>query len=84
MRHLKIILVMTGTIVFSGCSTKYINTHVDLELSNPCVFEKFTVEEKESITDNAGRKILRNQNSCRIRYQRNYDILQIHNTVHNN
>jgi len=51
MKHLKTILVLIIWIGCSSCaSTKYINTHVDLETDNPCVFESYTLEEKLSMT----------------------------------
>ena len=85
MKLLKTILVL---IIWIGCSscgtTKYINSHVDMEIENPCVFESYTLEEKLSMTKNVGEKTLRNQDSCRIRHQRNYDIITIYNELNKN
>jgi len=83
MKLLKTILVLITWIGFSGCaSTKYINTHVDLAIDDPCVFERYNLDEKLSMTREVGEKTLRNLDSCRIRYQANYDIIQAHNKAH--
>ena len=83
MRLLKTILVLIIWIGCSSCSsTKYINTHVDLEIENPCVFERYSLEEKLSMTKNVGEKTLRNLDSCRIRSQSNYDMITAHNKLH--
>ena len=83
MKHLKIILVMIGVTSFSACtSTKYINTHVNLESESPCVFEKYTIEERSTMTESVGSKTLRNQNTCRTLYIEISDIIQAHNDLH--
>ena len=83
MKHLKIVLVLTIWIGCSSCaSTKYINTHVDLQIDDPCVFEKYTLEEKLSMTREVGEKTLRNQQSCKILHQKNSGIIQTHNELH--
>lgn len=81
----KIILVLITWIGCSSCvSTKYLNTHVDLEINDPCVFESYSLDEKLSMTKNVGEKTLRNQDSCRIRYQENSAIITEHNELHSN
>ena len=83
MKHLKIMMVLITWIGCSSCtSTKYINTHVDLEIDDPCVFERYSLEEKLSMTREVGEKTLRNQDSCRIRHQSNSVILAKHNELH--
>jgi len=83
MTLLKTILVLIIWIGCSSCaSTKYINTHLDLAIDNPCVFERYSLEEKLSMTREVGERTLRNQDSCRIRQQANYDIIAAHNQAH--
>ena len=83
MKLLKILMILIGGTVFNGCSTKYAIIHIPLEIESPCVFEKFTEEEKQAITLEAtGRKIYRNQQGCIIRHQKNSAIMQTHNELH--
>lgn len=85
MKLLKILTILIGAIAFSGCSTtRHIIAHVDLALETPCQFEKFTESEKETMSENVGRKIYRNQQSCKIHYNRNHVMLIQHNKSHNN
>ena len=85
MKLLKILMIVTGAIGFSGCSTtKHIIAHVDLQLESPCVFEKFTESEKDTMTEDVGRKIYRNQQSCLIHQKANYARIQAHNRLHQN
>ena len=80
MTLLKRILVL---IIWIGCSTcastRYINTHVDVIIDDPCVIVRNSLEEKLSMTKSVGEKTLRNQDSCHIRHQRNYDIIKTYN-----
>lgn len=80
--------IMTALIIWIGCSsctsTKYLNTHVNVEIDDPCVFEKYTLEEKQSMTRQVGERTLRNQDSCRIRSNKNNAIINAHNELHNN
>ena len=83
MKELKILMVLIGVIISSSCSTtRYRNIHLDLALQTPCIFEKFTEEEKQVMSEPIGQKIYRNQQSCKIRYQKNYDIISAHNEAH--
>ena len=83
MKLLKILMITTGALAFNGCSTtRYKIIHVDLELSTPCVFQKFTESEKVAMSGAIGRKIYRNQQSCRILHQKNSGIIQTHNELH--
>jgi len=83
MRILKILMILTGAILSSACSSvKYKNIHVALESDTPCVFEKFTEAEKDSMIEPVGKKIHRNQQSCFIRYDENADMLNAHNQAH--
>ena len=82
MKPLKITMVLIIWIGCSSCtSTRYINSHVDLEIDNPCVFEKYTLEEKLSMTKSVGEKTLRNQDSCRIRSIKNRAIINEYNRI---
>lgn len=83
MKLLKILILIIGVILSSSCSTtRYKIIHLDLESSTPCVFEKFTDLEKQEMSETIGRKIYGNQQSCKIRYQANYDKLSAHNQAH--
>lgn len=82
MKPLKIMMVLIGAIVFSGCSTQLKIIHVPVDLKDPCLFEKYTESEKDTMSEEVGRKTARNQNACRIRHQRNNDIIKKHNESH--
>ena len=82
MKLLKILMILIGGTVFNGCSTKYAIIHIPLEIDNPCVFEKFTEEEKQAMSETTGRRIYRNQQGCIIRHQKNSAIMQTHNELH--
>ncbi len=85
MRLLKILMIVIGGLAFSGCSTtKHIIAHVDLTLEDPCIFEKFSESEKNTMMEDVGKKIYRNQQSCQIRYNKNRVILESHNIAHKN
>ena len=85
MKLLKILMIITGSLIFSACtSTMHIIAHVDLQLESPCVFEKFTESEKDTITEDVGKKIYRNQLSCEIHSKANYARIQAHNNAHKN
>jgi len=78
-----IVMILTGTIIFS-CSTEYKNIHKPLFIPSQCNFEKFTESEKDSMTENVGRKIYKNQNNCKLRQVRISDIINAHNKAHDN
>lgn len=90
MKKLKILMILIGVTVFSGCtSVKYRNIHSLLTLPHNCIFEKFTQEEKDylksaSIGDKIGRKIYRNQNACKLRQERANTLVNAHNEAHKN
>lgn len=85
MKKLRILLIVIGGLGFSACSTtKHIIAHVDLDLESPCVFEKFSELEKDTMSEEVGKKIYRNQQSCVIHQKANYDKLQVHNRLHQN
>ena len=83
MKLLKILILTIGVTTSSSCSTiRYKNIHVGLELQTPCIFEKFTEEEKQVMSETIGRKIDHNHQSCEIQHKKNSDILLKHNELH--
>lgn len=83
MKLLRILILITGGIIFSGCSSvKYKLIHKSLELDNPCIFQKLTESEKAVILESTGRKIDHNHQSCEIQHKKNSGILQAHNELH--
>ena len=46
------------------------------------MFEKFTDLEIQSMTENVGRKIYKNQITCKVRQTRIDDIIAAHNKAH--
>ncbi len=83
MKLLKVLMILTGLIGSSSCSTtRYRIIHIDAELKPVCEFAKFTPEEKEYMTADIGKRIFKNQEGCRIRQQANYDTIDIHNKAH--
>jgi len=81
MRLLKILLILTGATLYSGCSTT-VKVHVPLGIPSQCNFEKFTEAEKTQMIESTGKKIFRNQENCRIRQERINDIITAHNETH--
>ena len=70
-------------LLLTGCCSKQIELiHKTLSIPPNCIFEKFTDSEIESMTENVGRKIYRNQITCTVRNQRINDIIQAHNKAH--
>ena len=81
MKQLKILLILTGAILFNGCAT-IVDVHVPLEIPTNCEFEKFTEAEKDQMLTSTGKKIYRNQESCRIRQDRINSLITTHNELH--
>ncbi len=77
-------MILIGAITFSvvACSHAPVYVHVPLEIDNPCIFEKFSEEEKDTMTEAVGRKIFRNQQACKVRAQLNQDKVTLHNEKH--
>lgn len=76
------LMILTGVIIFSCSSTKYLVIHKDLTIPTQCNFEKFTEEEKQSMIEPVGHKIYRNQENCRIRQERINSLINTHNQAH--
>ena len=76
-------MILIGVITFSGCETIKV-VHVPMNHLPICEFEKFTKEEKASMTEAVGRKIYRNQERCRIDKKRIDDLIDAHNKAHDN
>jgi len=76
---LLIFLVMS----LSSCAT-YVDVHNSFKLSDNCIFEKFTEEEKDLMTNEIGSKIARNQNSCVIMHDKIKSDVKAHNAAHKN
>jgi len=75
-------MIAFGAITFSGCATKLKVIHKALVIPKNCEFVKFTEAEKETITDQVGKKIYLNQHSCILRQQRINAIISAHNEAH--
>lgn len=81
-----ITLVFTAitSMLLTSCAS--INTvtliHKPISIPTQCNFEKFTPKEILSITENVGKKIYRNQESCRLRQERIDSIIKAHNKAH--
>ncbi len=82
MKLLKILTILTGATLFNGCGTTLKIVHVPANLDNPCIFELFTESEKDSMDQEVGKKIFRNQSSCKIRQTKNSAIIKKHNALH--
>ena len=74
-------ILATGVII-SSCSSNPVDVHIELQVAEQCIFEKFTEEEKKSMIEAVGRKIHKNQESCRLRNKRINAIIQAHNKAH--
>jgi len=82
MKLLKIMTALITLITFSGCSTKYIQAHVDFIPSEQCVFEKLTEAEKKSMAESAKMKVGRNYKGCFIRQEAENKRINEHNNLH--
>jgi len=83
MKKLPMALVSFSLIfLLSSCGDKYLTTHKPFNLLPNCAFEKFTEEEKNSMTEQVGKKISRNQNGCTSRQMRNESNAKAHNDAH--
>ena len=84
MKLLRILILITGGIGFSGCtSVKYKLIHESLEAQDsPCTFQKFTESEKAAMSESIGRKIDHNHQTCEIQHKKNNGILLKHNELH--
>jgi len=78
----RIMIVLIGVIVSSGCIDRYRVIHVPLELDSPCEFAKFTEAEKDSMSEAVGVKIDSNQNNCYENDKANQKIIEVHNEEH--
>lgn len=81
----KLIGVTVFSLFITGCCSREVVTqtiHVPLALQNPCVFEKFTESEKDTMTEAVGRKIFRNQRGCEITHEENTGQVSVHNKAH--
>lgn len=77
-----LILVLVGGIQFSCTKDRLVNIHNDMKLDDPCVFEKFTALEIAELSEQAGSRIARNQENCRIIRNGNIEYMQAHNQEH--
>lgn len=76
-------MVLIGATLFSqGCSTKYKNVHVKMTPIEICSFDRFSDEEKETMTNDVGSKIARNQNDCRVDRDKYNTLIELHNEAH--
>ncbi len=80
----KLLILMIGVLGSSGCIDRYRIIHEDLALEPVCVFQKFTESEKDSMTEEVGRKIYHNQQTCRINEEVNTKLVTSHNKAHMN
>jgi len=70
-------------LLLTGCCSKQIELiHKPLTIQPNCIFEKFTEKEKELMTESVGRKIYKNQITCKVRQTRIGDIIDAHNEAH--
>ena len=83
MSLLKILLIVIGAIISSACSTN-VTVHVPLQIPTQCNFEKFTEAEKDQMPESTGKRIFRNQETCRIRQVRINALIKKHNEAHIN
>ena len=79
----KIILTILLGLTISSCSI-YKVVHEPLILPEQCIFEKFTPEEITYIKgmSDVGKRIYRNQESCRIRQEHIDTLVEAHNKTH--
>lgn len=77
----KTLLILVIGATASSCSTIKM-VHVPLDPTPICVFEKFTEKEKDSMTEQVGKKIDRNQQTCLIDRERLYRVIKAHNEAH--
>lgn len=77
---LLLLMLLISVLLVTGCNT--IQTHVPLKLKSPCVFDKFTQEEKQSMTKAVGQKIYSNQEGCKVRHMQNLYLIDRHNELH--
>ena len=77
-----ILTILIGGIISSCSTTKYRVIHKPITLPDTCIFEKFSEAEKISMVESVGRKIFRNQETCRIRQLRIRALIKAHNEAH--
>ena len=77
-----ILMMMIGVTAFSCSTVKHKVIHSQLTIPTNCIFEKFTESEKQTMRESVGRKIYRNQESCKMRQKRIGDIIAAHNQEH--
>ena len=80
-RMLKRILMIAIGLTTSSCATT-VDVHVPFEIPTQCEFEAFTEAEKDQMIISTGKKIYRNQESCRIRQERIDSLITTHNETH--
>jgi hypothetical protein len=78
MKYLLILLLTS-----CATSTKYIVVHEPLKIKPICIFEKFTEAEKDTMTNEVGSKIYRNQQTCKIKENTAIKDINTHNEAHN-
>lgn len=74
-------MIVIGATI-SSCATKLKLIHEPLLIPEQCIFEKFTEKEKDSMIEDVGKKIYRNQQNCRIRQDRINALINAHNDAH--
>jgi len=78
----KLIKSLVLAMLSTGCSTNTVVIHRDIHIKDPCIFEKFTEAEKNSMIEPVGKKIYRNQENCRIIHKENSNNAKAHNEAH--
>ena len=83
MKKIKILMILIGAILLCNCTTtKYKNIHVDLDITQTCIFQPYTESEKDSMSESVGKKTYSNQQECLNEKEKNHAIIQAHNELH--
>lgn len=82
MKLLKIILVLTITITFSACTTKYAVIHSPFIPTEQCIFERLTEQEKSTMSEATKMKLGRNYKGCFITRDAEKERIEKHNELH--
>ena len=82
---MKISLLLIVCAILSSCGTTVVNEdHRDVVIPSLCVFSKFTLEEKLTMTDAVVTRTFDNQQDCYDRAERVQKLIDGHNEVYKN
>ena len=82
LKNLTILAFLISAAVSSGCATKYRMIHVAMPNAEQIEFQKYTEEQKSTMTDSVVNKVFDDQEICKATITEINAIISAHNKAH--